>query len=73
MNTDNRSEQRSLLDVASLAEYLGVSRSWVYQAAANGELPVVRIGSLLRFEPQAVQAWLRARSERELPSTEVRS
>jgi excisionase family DNA binding protein len=73
MTKDNSSEQRSLLDVASLAEYLGVSRSWVYQAVANGELPVVRIGSLLRFEPQAVQAWLRAKSEQELPSAEVRS
>lgn len=51
--------ERALRDVAWVAEFLSVSRSWVYQACASGVLPCVRIGALLRFDPAAIQAWLR--------------
>jgi excisionase family DNA binding protein len=39
-----------------LAQYLRVSRSWVYQRAESGQLPSIRIGGLLRFDPAAVRA-----------------
>ena len=51
--------ERALRDVAWVAEFLSVSRSWVYQACASGVLPCVRIGALLRFEPSAIQAWVK--------------
>lgn len=34
---------------------LKVSRSWVYARAESGELPSLRVGGLLRFEPAAVR------------------
>ena len=45
--------ERSADDVAA---YLRTSRSWVYKAAADGTLPSVRIGSVLRFLPASVEA-----------------
>jgi excisionase family DNA binding protein len=48
-----------LKDVQWLAKFLGVSRSWVYQASASGVLPCVRIGALLRFDPAVIKAWVR--------------
>lgn len=47
----------SLWTVADVAGYLKASRSWVYQKAEAGLLPSMRIGGLLRFDPEAVRAW----------------
>jgi excisionase family DNA binding protein len=44
-----------------VAEFLKVSRSWVYQKAEAGLIPVMRMpgSSLLRFEPAKIQAYAR--------------
>jgi len=47
----------SLWDANDVAAYLKASRSWVYQKAEAGLLPSLRIGGLLRFNPEAVRAW----------------
>jgi excisionase family DNA binding protein len=43
-------------DVKDVAAYLKCSRSWVYKAAERGELPCLRYGSLLRFDPEVIRA-----------------
>ena len=53
------SREYALRDSDWVAEFLGVSKSWVYQAAACGALPCIRIGSALRFDPVAIRAWIR--------------
>lgn len=53
------SRERALRDVRWVAEFLGVSKSWVYQATSTGVLPCIRLGSTLRFEKAAIEAWLR--------------
>lgn len=58
----------SLWDAQDVARFLKVSRSWVYQKAEAGELPSLRVGGLVRFEPATVRAW--ARGERP-PATRV--
>ena len=50
----------SLWDANDVAAYLKVSRSWVYQHAAAGLMPYLKIGGLLRFSPSAVRAWASA-------------
>lgn len=52
-------KERALRDVQWLAEFLGVSKSWVYQATASGVIPCVRIGALVRFDPTVIKAWVR--------------
>lgn len=48
----------SLIDVDGAAKFLGVSRSWVYQAASRGELPAYRVGRKLRFTLELLRGWL---------------
>lgn len=45
------------LSVAQLASAWGVSRHHVYKLVADGSLPCVRIGSLVRFRPEDIQAY----------------
>jgi excisionase family DNA binding protein len=57
-------EQPSLVDLlkpAEVAARLGVSRTWLYDAARDGRIPPIRIGGRegpLRFVPQDLQRWL---------------
>ena len=53
------SREHALRDVSWLAEFLGVSKSWVYQATASGVIPCVRIGALVRFDAATIKAWVR--------------
>ncbi len=54
-----RSVGTVLWDARDVAVYFKVSRSWVYRAAETGRIPCVRVlGSLLRFEPDAIKAIL---------------
>ena len=38
-----------------VARALKVSRSWVYAKAERGELPSLRVGGLLRFDPSEIR------------------
>jgi len=53
---------RNLLTAIQLGEYLSVSPKTVFQWSKQGRVPVIRMGSALRFDPKAIAAWLRARS-----------
>jgi excisionase family DNA binding protein len=58
-----RRSQRTLWDVRDVAQYLKASVSWVYKAAERRELPCMRVGGLLRFDPAAVRAFALGTSE----------
>ena len=47
----------NMLTAKQVAEQLGISARLVYDLAARGELPVYRIASALRFDPQDVEAY----------------
>src|SRR4051794_29721779 len=50
-----------LLKPAEVIELLGVSRSWLYDAANSGRIPCVRLGSPdgpVRFRPRELEAWI---------------
>jgi len=51
-------EPEKLWDAVDVAEYLNTSISWVYKAAAEGNLPVVRVPGLtrVRFIPSLIRA-----------------
>lgn len=49
----------ALWDANDVANFLKVSRSWVYQRAQAGLLPCLHVGGLLRFDPDAIQAFVR--------------
>jgi predicted DNA-binding transcriptional regulator AlpA len=50
-----------LIKPTALAAQLGVSRTWLYEAAKTGRIPSIRIGGEdgpLRFVPEDIQLWL---------------
>ena len=49
---------RRLLSASELAEALGVSLRWIYLKVEEHSLPAYRLGRSLRFDPDAVYAWL---------------
>jgi len=58
-----RRAEHTLWDVRDVARYVKASVSWVYKAAERGELPCIRVGGLLRFDPGAVRAFAAGPSE----------
>lgn len=47
-----------LLDIASVAGYLGVSERTVYKRVRSGELPALKVGRLWRIRAADLEAWL---------------
>ena len=46
--------------VKEAARFLSCSISWIYKAAAKGEIPCIRIGAMLRFDPEQLRAFAKA-------------
>ena len=57
---DAGNEDDTLWTALDVARYLKVSRATVYNLAAAGTIPVVRLGALLRFRPDAIRELARA-------------
>ena len=49
------------VQVAELAELLGVTPQHIYKKAVCGKLPSIRISGAVRFDPQEVGDWLKKR------------
>jgi excisionase family DNA binding protein len=50
-----------LLKPSEVCARLKVSRAWLYRAASDGRIPSLRLGGPdgpLRFEPDALDAWI---------------
>jgi excisionase family DNA binding protein len=48
----------SMITARQVAELLGVHENWVYDQAANGELPSYKIGGTRRFDPDELRGWI---------------
>ena len=51
-------EQRRTLSVPEAGRWLGIGRNAAYEAARRGDLPVIRIGRLLRVPVVALERML---------------
>lgn len=49
-------------NVKDFARVFGVSRTWVYDQVALGRIPHNRMGGLIRFNPAAIRAWMKAQA-----------
>jgi excisionase family DNA binding protein len=62
MNLVEQLEARNgAMKVSELCELLGVDDKHIYRMAARGSLPSFHVGGAVRFDPQEVAKWLRAR------------
>lgn len=48
----------TLIDIAALAERLGVTERLVPRLVAERRIPFLKIGKFIRFEPADVAAWI---------------
>lgn len=55
------------LDIAALAERLWIKRSTLYAWAAQGSIPHFKLGRLLRFDPDEIEAWLQTHRQDAIP------
>ena len=55
--------QRLLLDSVEVAAMLGLSRTRVFQMMARAELPVIRIGRLVRVPRSGLEEWIGGATE----------
>ena len=46
-----------LINAKDVGEMLGYSDKWVYAMAARGEIPCVRLGRGVRFDPEDIKKW----------------
>jgi len=62
MLTDSKSQvmrtQSKTLSVPQAGEILGISRNSAYEAAKKGEIPIIRIGRLIRVPIPALERML---------------
>lgn len=52
-----RSASGWFTDAIDVATFLKTSRSWVYMRSEREEIPFLRIGGLLRFQPSKIREW----------------
>jgi excisionase family DNA binding protein len=53
-----RHMEKTFLNAAQLCEYLNLKPSTVYLKVATGDLPHYRIGRLIRFRKEEIDAWM---------------
>ena len=47
-----------LLDITELAEHLGTSQRHLRRLIAERRIPYVKVGRLIRFDPDEITQWL---------------
>lgn len=55
MNSNDELTVDRLWTVKDVMTFFAASRSWVYLMAQSGRLPCLKVGGLLRFDPNAVR------------------
>ena len=58
---------KQYLNIAALTERLLVKRSTLYAWAEQGTIPHLKLGRLLRFDPDEIEAWLQAHRQEVTP------
>ena len=57
----------ALLNVRGVSEWLQVKQCTIYLWAEQGLIPHLKLGRLLRFEPDEIKAWLQAHRQEVTP------
>lgn len=56
--------ETTILRVEDAQRMLGVSRWMIYEMIRRGELPVLRVGRLIRIPRHALEAWIETQTHR---------
>ena len=53
-------KQKQLLDMNEASEFLGISKSTLYEWVVQKKVPFLKVGRLTKFKKEALDAWLEA-------------
>ena len=59
------SRQKQLMDMNEASEYLGIRKNTLYEWVIERKIPHVRVGRLLKFRREDLEAWLNKRTQQE--------
>jgi excisionase family DNA binding protein len=55
-------ERKTAFKIGELAETLNCSKEKLYKMVKSGRIPHFTLGSMIRFDPQKIAAWLQNRT-----------
>jgi excisionase family DNA binding protein len=58
MATATATDRRPLMDLPTVARYLGVTERHIRRLVQERRIPFIKWGHLLRFDPDEIDAWL---------------
>lgn len=58
----------TIFDVQGVANYLGVSPSWVYKKVSFKEIPYSKVGRHTKFRKSQIDKWMEKQSLRAVPA-----
>lgn len=64
VSEDDGQKDKKLVGVKGMAEILGVKENWIYQRTRLNQIPYIKAGKYLRFDPDEVMAFFRSSHER---------
>lgn len=51
-------QEKEFLNIDELAEWLGITKEWIYDAKAGQQIPYVQFGRQLRFHVPTIKEWI---------------
>jgi len=54
---------QNLEGIKAMARRLDVPESWLYSRTRTGEIPHLKVGKYVKFDPEKVMAWLEEMNE----------
>lgn len=57
-NVRSNTRTAALMDISAVAARLGVTERFIRRLVFERRIPYLKVGRLLRFDPEAVEAWL---------------
>ena len=51
-----------LMTIEEVADFLQVKKNTIYKKIQRGQIPYIKMGGLLRFDPQQIEAYVKART-----------
>ena len=51
-----------LMTIEEVAEFLQVKKNTIYKKIQRGQIPYIKMGGLLRFDPQQIEAFVRSQT-----------
>lgn len=55
----NNTNDKQIMDIKELSDYLGISRTTIYNLIKKKKIPASKIGKQYRFSKDVVDSWLK--------------